>query len=124
HRAAAIPSAVAHDVHLSREERIGVADDGADVEVVLPVLDRDVERMTARIEVGDDRLPSPVAVTVDDVTPVALAQQGRIEVIALGPRLRMRPGADLGHAPIVIRSAGRSTVAAAACRPAAAGVVV
>ena len=75
HRAAPVPAAVADDVHLGGQERVGVAHDGADVEVVLPVLDRDVERVPARVEVGDDRLAAPVAVAVDDVAGVAVGEQ-------------------------------------------------
>jgi hypothetical protein len=43
HRAAAVPAPAADDVDLGGQEGVGVAHDGADVEVVLPVLDGDVE---------------------------------------------------------------------------------
>ena len=56
HRPAAVPPPPADDVHLGGQERVGVAHDRADVEVVLPVLDGDVERVPALVEVGDDRL--------------------------------------------------------------------
>ena len=85
HRAAAVPAAVADDVHLGGEERVGGAHDGADVEVVLPVLDGHVEVVPAGVEVGDDRLERPVAVAVDHVAPVALGEQLRVVLLALGP---------------------------------------
>jgi hypothetical protein len=56
HGAPPVPPAVPDDAHAGREERVGVADDGADVEVVRPVLDRDVEREATRVEVSDDGL--------------------------------------------------------------------
>ncbi len=88
HRAAPVPPTVADDVHLGGEERVGGADDRADVEVVLPVLDRDVEVVPAGVEVGDDRLHRPVAVAVDDVAAVAL-----------GRAARRRTARPVGHSP-------------------------
>ena len=58
------------------------AHDRADVEVVLPVLDRHVEVVPAGVEVGDDRLEPPVAVAVHDVAPVALGEQPRVVLLA------------------------------------------
>ena len=45
HRAALVPAATADDVHGVGDERVGAAHDRADVHVVLPVLDGDVERV-------------------------------------------------------------------------------
>ena len=87
HRAAAVPPLASDDVHLGGEEGVGRPHDRADVEVVLPVLDRDVEGMPSRVEVGDDRLEPPVAVAVDHVASVAVLEQLRV-VVRLG-----RPGA-------------------------------
>ena len=85
HRPAPVPAPVADDVHLGGEERVGGAHDRADVEVVLPVLDRDVEVVPAGVEVGHDRLQGPVAVAVDHVAPVALGEQPGVVLLALGP---------------------------------------
>jgi putative membrane protein len=79
HGTAAVPAAVADDVDLGGEEGVGGADDGADVHVVLEVLDGHMEGMAPRIEVGDDRLHRPIAVAIDDVARIALGQQLRIE---------------------------------------------
>jgi Thioesterase-like superfamily len=92
HGAAAVPAAAADDVNLRREERVRVAHDRADVEVVLPVLDRDVERVAAGVEVGDDRVPPPVAVAVNDVAAVTGGEQRRIQPGVVRPRLGV--GAD------------------------------
>jgi len=54
---------------------------------VAPVLDRDVERVTPGVEVGDDRLDGPVAVAVDDVTAVAAGQQVGVEPGVVRPWL-------------------------------------
>src|SRR5438045_8548947 len=79
HRAPAVPSPPAYDVHLCGEERVGAADDRSDVEVVRPVLDRDMERMPPGVEVSDDRVARPIAIAVDDVAPTARAQQLRVD---------------------------------------------
>ena len=98
HRAATVPAAVADDVHLGGQERVGRAHDRADVEVVLPVLDRDVEVVPAGVEVGDDRLHAPVAVAVDDVAPVALGEQlGRRTARPPAARPAQGPTPDLGR---------------------------
>ncbi len=47
HGAPPVPLALTDDVHLGGEERVGVAYHRADVEVVLPVLDRDMEVVPA-----------------------------------------------------------------------------
>src|SRR5699024_11454236 len=75
HRPAAVPPATAHDVHGGRIERVRRADDGADVEIVLPVLDRDVETVATRVEVRHDRIHGPVPVPVDHVAAVPLGPQ-------------------------------------------------
>jgi hypothetical protein len=50
--------------------------------------------MPTRVEIGDDRLDSPVAVAVDDVAPIALAQQFRVEARIVRPGLRVRTDTD------------------------------
>ena len=88
HRSSPVPAATPNDVDGRRQERIRCANHRADVEVVLPVLDRDVERMPARVKVGDDRVVPPVPVVVGDVASVTLAQQiaGRSEGRRAGHR--------------------------------------
>ncbi len=86
HGAPAVPASLADDVNRGREERVGVAHHRPDVQVVLPVLDGDVERHPAQVEVGDDRVHRPVAVAIDDVAAVSVGQQRRVE-----PRIG-RPG--------------------------------
>ncbi len=95
HGTALVPATPADDVHLGGQERVGVAHDRTDVHVVLPVLDRHVERMPAAIEIGHDGVVAPVAVLVDHVAPIAVREQLRIETRIVGPRLRVRADADL-----------------------------
>ncbi len=92
HGAAAVPAATADDVHGVHREGIGGAHHGADVGVAAEVLDRDVQRVPAGVDVGDDRLARPIAVRVNDVAGVAVAQQ--VGVIAWVIRWRARPRAD------------------------------
>jgi hypothetical protein len=85
---------------------------------VAPVLDGDVERMPAVVEVGDDRLDSPVAVAVDDVAAVAPSQQVGVEPRVVGPGLGVRSDTD----PVVV---ARPVVArAVVARPVVARAVV
>jgi hypothetical protein len=79
HGAAPVPPAPPDDVHRRREERIGAAHDRPDVEVVLPVLDRDVERVPPCIQVGHDRIHAPVAVAVDHVARVTVLEKLGVE---------------------------------------------
>ncbi len=95
HGAASVPAPASHDVHRSGQERVGVAHDRPDVQVVLPVLHRHMERMAPPVEVGGDGLDAPIAVAVGDVAPVTLGQQRRIEPVVVGPGWRQRSDTDL-----------------------------
>ena len=90
HGATPVPSSLADDMHLGGQKRVGGADDGPDIEVVLPVLDGYMECVAMRIEIGDDRFIRPVAVLVDNVAAVAMSQQ-----VAVEPRV-IRPGFWVG----------------------------
>lgn len=89
HRPAAVPTPATNYVHPSSAEGVRVAYHGADVEVVYPVLDGHVVAESTPIEFLHYRLDAPVAELIDDVAPVAVAQQFRIETLVLGPRDRM-----------------------------------
>jgi hypothetical protein len=62
---------------------------------MLPVLDGDVEAVPSPVEVGDDRVPAPIAIRVDDVAPVTFGEQIWIKARIIRPRLWMRADADL-----------------------------
>lgn len=101
HGATAIPALAAHDVDLFRQEGIGRAHDGADVEIMCEVLDSDVEVMAARIEVRDDRLKPPVPVLVNDITSITLTQQVRVEVGVIRPRALPRADTHVWRAGLI-----------------------
>jgi hypothetical protein len=61
---------------------------------VLTVLDGNVKSVASGIEVGNDRVVRPVAVLVDDVAAVAVAQQVLVETRIIGPGFRMGPNTD------------------------------
>ena len=82
------------DVHGGRKERVCVPHDGPDVEVVFPVLDRDVQAVAAQVEVIDDCRDRPVAISVHHVATIAAGEQLGIEVRLGWPRLRMGSGTD------------------------------
>src|SRR3954451_18100780 len=86
HRTPPVPALLPDDVHRLGQEGVRGPDDGADVEVVPPVLDGHVEGVPAAVEVGDDRVDGPVAVAVDDVAPVAVRQQLAVEPRVGRPR--------------------------------------
>lgn len=90
HCAPSIPAAFADDVYLGCKERVGSSDDCADVEVVLPVFDRDVEGVASGVEISNDRLLGPVAIAVQDVTAVPVGEQLGVEPSVGRPRFRVR----------------------------------
>ena len=90
HGSATIPALATHDVNFLRQEGIRGTHDGADIEVVVEILDGHVERMSPGVEILDDRLESPISIFVDDISAVAVAQQIRIKSIIVWPRKRMR----------------------------------
>ncbi len=95
HGPAPIPPAAADDVHLGREERVGVTHHGADIEVMLPILDRHVETVPAPVEVGHDGLAAPVPVAIDDIAAVAMRQ--KLGVVLLVGRPFAHPRSDTDH---------------------------
>ena len=97
HRAAAVPAAPADDVDLGGEEGVRGPDHRADVQVVLPVLDRDVERVPPSVQVRDDRVQPPVPVPVDHVAPVAVLQQLRVVARVVRPLPLPRTDPDFRH---------------------------
>ncbi len=90
HRTAAVPSTTTHDVDATHSESVGVADDGPDVHVVFPVLDRHLDRKCVSVQIVTDGLHAPVAEAVDDVSPVAFGEQLRVQTRVVGPRQRVR----------------------------------
>ena len=94
HRPAPVPAAPPDDVDGVHRERIGRTDDRADVGVVAEVLDRDVQRVPAPVDVGDDRFPRPIAVRVNDIAGVTVAQQHGVIAWVVGRR--PWPRADTG----------------------------
>ena len=99
HCAAPVPSPSTHDVHPGGQEGVGVANHGADVEVVFPVLDSHVEWVSTGVQVGDDGLHRPISVAVGHVASVAAGQQFRVEPMVVGPRLGVGPYPDRGVFP-------------------------
>ena len=75
HGAPPIPPAPTDDDHFGGQEGVRRAHDGADVQIVTPVLDRDRELVATAIEVRDDGLNSPISIAVDDVAAITLGEQ-------------------------------------------------
>ena len=90
-----IPASFTDDVHGVRKEGVRVAYDGADVEVVLPILDHDVERMPTCVEIRNDRLAGPVPIFIGHVPPIAVCEEVAVESFVCGPRLGVWSYADL-----------------------------
>src|SRR5215831_18833646 len=97
HSATAVPPALPDDDHLAGQECIRGANDGADVQIVPPVLDSHGKRLPARIEIGDDRLDRPVPVAIHDIATVAVGKQFGVKARIFRPRLRMRADPDIRH---------------------------
>lgn len=95
HRATTVPPTFAHDVHPGCVECIRGSDDGADVQIMLPILDRHMERVSTRIEIGDDGRIRPVAILITDVAPISVLEEFAIESIVIGPWSWMGTDPDL-----------------------------
>ena len=80
-----VPPSLADDVDRGSHEGVRIPNHGANVRVMLPVFDCHVEGMAAFIEVGNDRIVAPVAVSIDHIAPVSRGQQVRVEVWIVGP---------------------------------------
>jgi hypothetical protein len=94
HCAPAVPAPPTDDVHLAGEKRVRRTDNRADIEIVLPVFDGDVEVVSTGVLVRHDRLVPPVAVPVDDVAYVAMRHQLRVVPGILRPGLRQGANTD------------------------------
>lgn len=104
HRTAAIPAASAHDVHGINGKGVGGSHDGANIGVVFEILNRDVQRVPAGIDIGDNRFTAPIAIGVDDVAAVTIDKQLRI-IVLIGGQLAF-PGANAVAAFIPFGGAG------------------
>ena len=93
HRATAIPPLATDDMYSGGIEGIRGTHHRADVEVVCEVLDRDMERPAACVEIGDDRVQAPVAIGIHDIPRIAMLKELRIESRIVRPGQWMRPDA-------------------------------
>jgi len=83
-------------VHCSNVVRICRTDDCTDVEIVLPILDRNMQWAAMGVEICADCFNSPVAILVDDVATIAVFEQFGVVLRFGWPRLRMWSNANLG----------------------------
>ena len=100
HGAAAIPASAPDDVHGVHGECVGGAHHRTDVGVVAEVFDRDVQRVPSGIDIGDDRLARPIAVSVDDIASIAVAHQDWVVTRVVGDISRPWPDAGGGCCPL------------------------
>lgn len=91
HRAPSIPAFPTNNVNGVGEECIRRAHNRADIEIVLPVLDRYMKRVTAGVEIPDNGLNGPVPVVIHDVARITFLEQFRIKMIVSGPFALPRP---------------------------------
>ncbi len=120
HRAALVPATLPNNVDRFRSERIRSANNRANVHVVLPVLNSNMEVVPAGIKVGHDSFHAPVAVLINHIAGVAVGQQVRIPVLASRPRARSaRPRANSVWGLVVARyfTQHTSTLATALLTP-------
>ena len=94
HGASTVPTLLADDVYFGREEGVCRSNHGPDVQIVLPVLDGNVKRVTLWVEIGDDGFDRPVSVAVENIASVAFGQECRVEPIIVRPWLRVGADAD------------------------------
>ena len=86
HRTTTIPAATPNNMDLLRQHRIRSTHHRANIQVMLPILNRHMKIMAARIQVSNNCVHRPVTVLIHHVTAVALTQQLLIPMVTLGPR--------------------------------------
>ena len=94
HRSASIPSSPTDDVHFAGEEGIRRSHHRTDVEVMREVLDAHMEGVTTSVEVGHDRLESPVPVVIHDIAPITVLEELRVQARVIRPGVGVRTHAD------------------------------
>lgn len=94
HGPSPVPPTTTDDMHLLGKERVGRAHDRADVEVMVEVLDRDMERMSTQVKIGDDGVEPPVAIAIDHIAAVAFGEQDRVEAGVIWDRADPRSDTD------------------------------
>ena len=70
HGASTIPIALADDVNGADIEGVGGANNRTNVEIMLPILNRNLQFMALGVEIGDDCLNFPISVMIKDVAAV------------------------------------------------------
>jgi len=91
HGATFIPASAPDNVDRVGKKRVCAPDNRPDIQVVLPVLNRDMEAMAASVEIRDDGFHRPIAVLINHIARVAVGEEFCVKMIAFGPR--PRPGA-------------------------------
>jgi hypothetical protein len=86
HCAAAIPSFLADDVNTLCIEGIGCSHDSSDVQIVLPILDRNMKRMSVSVEVSDDCLVRPIAIPITHISAITVFKKFGIKPWIIRPR--------------------------------------
>lgn len=95
HRSSAIPSLLADDVHTFGIESVRGSNDGADIQIVLPVLDRNMKRVAASVEVSNDRFVRPIPITIADIAAITVFEEFGVESPIVWPWQGMRTNPDL-----------------------------
>ena len=86
HRTTTIPAATPNNMDLLRQHRIRSTHHRANIQVMLPILNRHMKIMAARIQISNNRVHRPVTILIHHVTAVALTQQLLIPMVTLRPR--------------------------------------
>ena len=74
HRTASVPFPITNNVHRCCQESVGISDNCADVQIMLPVFNGDVERMASPVQVFDNSFATPIPVLVYNISAVPIAQ--------------------------------------------------
>ncbi|MNT65354.1 hypothetical protein D3C72_2033290 [compost metagenome] len=74
HCPSSIPVTLTYNVHRCHIKRIGIPDNGADVHVVLPVFNRDMQIDPIFIKIALYSLDRPVAIFIFNITTIAILE--------------------------------------------------
>src|SRR5690625_8051837 len=97
HRTAPVPAATPHNVDGLSAERVCGPHHGANIEIVVPVFNRNMKVVEPSIKFCDDRFKLRVAKLIDDVAPVPHRSQFGVTMLARWLRYLLRSDAPFGH---------------------------
>jgi hypothetical protein len=94
HSPTAIPPPPPNNMHSPSGKSVSRPNNSPNVVIVLKVLNSHMKLMSARIQISDNRIPTPIPISVDHIATIASSEQRGIVTITGRPFTDPRPDAD------------------------------